>query len=75
LAVFKVKIYPIITESLNYDGTVTCSDSEMATLFNNHFSTEYIPSIPAIDPTGSTPTPESIDFTPDIVFDKNYKHA
>jgi len=50
------------------------SDSEMATLFNNYFSTvftnEDTTSILAIDTTGSTPIPESIYFTPDIVFDK-----
>jgi len=43
-------------------------------LFNNYFSTvftnEDTTSILATDPTGSTPIPESIYFTPDIVFEK-----
>jgi len=73
----KVKIHPKITELLHSDSTVTSSDSEMATLFNNYFSTvftnEDTTSIPAIDSTGSTPIPESIDFTQDIVFDKIMK--
>jgi len=69
----KVKICPCITELLHSDGTVTSFDSEMATLFNNYFfyfTNEDTTSIPATDPTGSTSIPESIDFTPDIVFDK-----
>jgi len=53
----KVKIRPSITKLLRSDGTVTCSDSEMATLLNNYsstaFTSEDIASIPA---TGSTPT-------------------
>ena len=64
----KVKICPIITELLYSDGTVTCSDLEMATLINNYFqvfmctvfTNEDITFTPAIDPTDSTPIPESI---------------
>ena len=67
-------MHPSITELLRSDGTVTCSNSEMATLFNNYFSTvftsEDITSIPVIDPIVSTSIPESIDFTSDIIFDK-----
>ena len=70
----KVKTRPSITELICSDDTVTCSDFEMATLFNNYFSTvftnEDITSTPAIDPNGSPPISESIDFTPDIVLDK-----
>ena len=70
----KVKTRPSITELIRSDDTVTCSDFEIATLFNNYFSTvftnENIASTPAIDPNGSLPISESIDFTPDIVLDK-----
>ena len=68
----KVKTCPSITELIRSDDTVTCSDFEMATLFNKYFSTvftdEDITSTPAIDPNGSPPISESIDITPGYCF-------
>ena len=60
----KVKTHPNITELLHSDGTIASSDTEMATMFNNYFSSVFTckdtTSLPTSDSTGTPLIPDSI---------------
>jgi len=59
---------------LNYLCSTVCSDSEMASLFNDYFSsvftTEDSSFIPMVCSSTSPPVVDFIDITPDIVSNK-----
>ena len=59
---------------MDNDGSVVHSDLEMATLFNEYFSSvftcEDITSIPTVDSTGSPLLNDSIEITPTVVLNK-----
>jgi len=70
----KVKTRPNITELLRSNGTIASSDMEMATMFNNYFSSvftcENTISLPTSDSTGTPLISDSIEFTPELVHNK-----
>ena len=66
----RTKGYPSVTELVSSDGSVIHSDIEMATLFNEYFSTvftcEDITNIPTVDSHGSPLLDDSIEITPTL---------
>ena len=70
----RVKTRPGITELLRSDGSTASSDAEMATMFNEYFSSvftcEDTSSLPVIDTTSAPLISDSIEFTPEIVNEK-----
>ena len=70
----KTKICPSITELVSSDGSVTHSDTEMATHFNEYFSSvfacEDITSILTVDSASSPLLKHSIEITPTVVLNK-----
>jgi len=70
----KVKTRPSITELLRSDGTISNSHAEIANLFNNYFSSvftdEDTTTFPAVDLTGTPLINDSIEFTPEMVYNK-----
>ena len=71
----KVKTRPSITELLRSDGTTLSSDAEMANLLKDYFSSVFTDedstSLPAVDPTGTLLISNSVEFTPEMVCNKN----
>ena len=69
-----MKTRPVISELLCPDGSLVNSDSEMATLFNDYFSSvftcEDTNTIPTTDASGTPPITDSIDITPEIILSK-----
>ena len=67
----RLKVRPSISELFAPDGSSVSSDSEMATLLNDYFSSvftvEDTTTIPIAHTTASTSATDSIDFTPSIV--------
>jgi len=63
-----------ITELVSTDGSAIQSDIDMATHFNQYFSSvftcEDTASIPIVDSTSFPPLDDSIEITPEIVFSK-----
>ena len=72
----RVKTRPGITELPCFDGSTASSDAEMATMFNEYFSSvftcEDTSSLPVIDTTSAPLISDSIEFTPEIVNKKIY---
>ena len=70
----RLKVRPSISKLFAPDGSSVFSDSEMATLLNDCFSSvftvEDTTTIPTAHTTASTSATDSIDFTPNIVFSK-----
>ena len=70
----RTKIRPSITELLTSDGSTVYSDPEMATIFNDYFSTfftcEDTTTIPTVDSASSPLIADSIEITPAVVYDK-----
>ena len=70
----RVKTRPGITELLRSDGSIASSDVEMATMFNDYFSSvftrEDTSSFPVTDTTSTPLISDSIEFTPEIVNNK-----
>ena len=70
----QVKTHPSITELLRSDDTAASSDTETATMFNKYissvFTCEDITSLPVVNPTGTPLLSDSIEFTPEMVYNK-----
>ena len=70
----RMKTRPVISELLCSDGSLVDSDSEMATLFNDYFSSvftgEDANTIPTTDASGTPPITNSIDIIPAIILSK-----
>ena len=67
----------MIIELLCSDGSTMHSDAEMAANFNNYFSSvftsEDTTTIPSVHAIVSSPIIDSIDITPEVVFNKIYR--
>ena len=70
----RTKVRPGVTELVSSDGSAIHSDTEMATHFNEYFSSvftcEDTTSIPTVDSTSSPLLDDSIEITPETVFSK-----
>ena len=70
----RTKVRPGVTELVSSDGSAIHCDTEMATHFNEYFSSvftcEDTASIPTVDSTSSLLLDDSIEITPATVFSK-----